>query len=111
MIYSEEEILFPEKFTYQRMTDDSMEPQIPEGAVVTIRNVETNEDIHQADPRVIYYVEINHLRKELRYLLRLDNKLIMLPVNREYGYELYDLDENLIVVLGTVQSWYCDLRV
>lgn len=110
MIWSEEEILFPEKFTYQRMTDDSMSPQIPEGSVVTIRNVETNEDIQQADPRVIYYVEINHLKKELRYLLRLDNKLIMLPVNTKYGYELYDLDENLIAILGTVQSWCGEIK-
>jgi len=110
MIFSEEELLFPEKFTYYRLNDNSMMPDIPYGATLTIRNVETNEDVEKVDPRKLYYICINSLEKRIRYMIKLKDKVILLANNRSYPAEVYDLTENLISILGVVEACYCDFK-
>jgi len=110
MIWSEEELLFPDKFTYCALDDESMAPQIPCGATVTIRNVDNSNPMTEIDPRQIYYIQINSLIKVIRYMIRIGNKVILLSNNKRlYPAEIYDLSETRISVLGTVCSWYCEV--
>lgn len=99
-------MLFPEQFTYYKMTDDSMAPQLPAGATLTIRKCETTD----IDPRKIYLVEVNAIDRFIRNILIIDNKLALLPNNRQYPYKLYDLSENCIRVIGIVEKCYMDIK-
>lgn len=95
---------------YLRLDSDSLSPQIPRGALLTIRKVDSNEDITEVDPRKLYYLELNALTRTVRYMNRIRNQVILLPNNKNYPAEIYDIDENLISILGTVESWYCDIK-
>ncbi len=108
MVFTEEEMMFPENFTYYRLDDDTMSPQLPCGAILTIRKMtDPNADI---DPRKIYFVEVNSSVRYVRYLMQIDGKIALLPNNRFYPYELFDLSENNIRIIGTVESCFMQIK-